>query len=350
MPEYQRDHSHDGADPPGRPHGQNQNQNERPPSFGASRNSSSPLASSAGDASDGISALPSSNSRPQQQQQTGSEPIARRARGYSLRSQLFAKSMMAATKDTLSFSSSSQPKPVDSGVGAGPGTSHLDAGSNSEDPGMELTESFHTGNNQNNPFSIGNANNNLANNNNSSNRDESYADRPPSIELLQLDDNNNSSNNNSNNNMLLHPTAFHRHVHSTTSSNINDDSGLIKKKHGNNSVNASSSDLLPNYSSWARNKGTRRFNRMFSGSPTLKRKGLAWFTSAREFVLNKKKMPESTGGRGIPIQVKPRNTPPLIDDRTNKPHCDNNITSSIYTPYNFLPRQIIFQFSKLANV
>ncbi|RIA85722.1 hypothetical protein C1645_361307 [Glomus cerebriforme] len=41
---------------------------------------------------------------------------------------------------------------------------------------------------------------------------------------------------------------------------------------------------------------------------------------------------------------------PLIDSRTNKPFINNSITTSRYTFYNFLPKQIYAQFSRIANV
>lgn len=62
-----------------------------------------------------------------------------------------------------------------------------------------------------------------------------------------------------------------------------------------------------------------------------------------------KQPPASKGGRTIPVEVV-NDRPDLIDLRTNKPYPNNLITSSIYTTYNFLPRQLIAQFSKLANL
>ncbi|GAB7363986.1 hypothetical protein MBLNU230_g4546t1 [Neophaeotheca triangularis] len=44
-----------------------------------------------------------------------------------------------------------------------------------------------------------------------------------------------------------------------------------------------------------------------------------------------------------------RNKEPLIDERTGKPFVGNTITSSRYNAWNFLPRQLYAQFSKLAN-
>lgn len=73
------------------------------------------------------------------------------------------------------------------------------------------------------------------------------------------------------------------------------------------------------------------------------------FDRVHDFILNIKQPLASKGGRTIPVQVV-NNRELLVDSRTGKPYPDNLITSSIYTPYNFLPRQIIAQFSKLANL
>ncbi|KAG7879865.1 hypothetical protein KL905_001358 [Ogataea polymorpha] len=70
--------------------------------------------------------------------------------------------------------------------------------------------------------------------------------------------------------------------------------------------------------------------------------------------------PESRGGRRLPITVNlKRSDEPsitnkkgevlLLDNRTNQPYVNNVITSSKYTLLSFLPRQLIAQFSKLAN-
>jgi phospholipid-translocating ATPase len=56
---------------------------------------------------------------------------------------------------------------------------------------------------------------------------------------------------------------------------------------------------------------------------------------------------QDNNGREIPII--PSNQNPLIDSHTKKPFINNSITSSRYKIYDFLPKQIIFQFSKVAN-
>lgn len=49
------------------------------------------------------------------------------------------------------------------------------------------------------------------------------------------------------------------------------------------------------------------------------------------------------------IEIDARRTSALIDENTRKNYTGNSIRSSRYTLWNFIPRQIIFQFSKLAN-
>lgn len=82
----------------------------------------------------------------------------------------------------------------------------------------------------------------------------------------------------------------------------------------------------------------------------------------RTFLLLTGARPElpSVGGRQIPITMNMTNTDfpivknkknetLLVDERMNTPYVNNVITSSRYTLISFLPRQLIAQFSKLAN-
>ncbi|GAV46734.1 hypothetical protein ZYGR_0A03290 [Zygosaccharomyces rouxii] len=89
------------------------------------------------------------------------------------------------------------------------------------------------------------------------------------------------------------------------------------------------------------------------GRPTL-------FTKLMDVLLNRKRIVRSKDGRQIPISLDYetaeyrryayKNGNLLIDERTEQPYVDNQITSSRYTVYSFLPRQIYAQFSKLANI
>ncbi|KND92004.1 putative phospholipid-transporting ATPase [Tolypocladium ophioglossoides CBS 100239] len=68
-----------------------------------------------------------------------------------------------------------------------------------------------------------------------------------------------------------------------------------------------------------------------------------------EGLLRRIPLPPTKDGRHIPLN--PPNVGPdgLIDERSNKPYIDNFIRSSRYTVYDFVPKQLIFQFSKLGN-
>lgn len=50
------------------------------------------------------------------------------------------------------------------------------------------------------------------------------------------------------------------------------------------------------------------------------------------------------------ILILPERKEPPFDPRTNKPFINNSITTSRYTFYNFLPKQLYAQFSKIANL
>jgi phospholipid-translocating ATPase len=68
---------------------------------------------------------------------------------------------------------------------------------------------------------------------------------------------------------------------------------------------------------------------------------------ARKFVLRIKEVPPSKDGRHIYLD--PCRKERLIDERTSQPYITNWIRSTRYSAWNFLPRQLVAQFSKLAN-
>ena len=68
---------------------------------------------------------------------------------------------------------------------------------------------------------------------------------------------------------------------------------------------------------------------------------------ARRFILRIHDIPPSKDGRHISLD--PSRKKRLVDDRTEKPFINNTIRSSKYNAWNFLPRQLFAQFSKLAN-
>jgi len=95
---------------------------------------------------------------------------------------------------------------------------------------------------------------------------------------------------------------------------------------------------LPNYEKWIRQKAQRN---------GLVRKMGHNFSAARKFILRIAEIPPSKDGRHIEVDAKRKDR--LIDERVNRPFIGNSIRSSRYNAWNFLPRQLFFQFSKIAN-
>ncbi|EJS44206.1 dnf3p [Saccharomyces arboricola H-6] len=82
-------------------------------------------------------------------------------------------------------------------------------------------------------------------------------------------------------------------------------------------------------------------------------------TKILDIILDRRRTFHSKDGRHIPIildhnaieykRASNKRDGHLIDERFDKPYCNNRITSSRYTIYSFFPRQLYAQFSKLAN-
>lgn len=68
-----------------------------------------------------------------------------------------------------------------------------------------------------------------------------------------------------------------------------------------------------------------------------------------EGLLRQKPLPPSADGRHVPLNPVQARGKSLTDERTGKPYISNFIRSSRYTLWSFLPKQLFFQFSKLAN-
>ncbi|KAF2434018.1 phospholipid-translocating P-type ATPase [Tothia fuscella] len=94
---------------------------------------------------------------------------------------------------------------------------------------------------------------------------------------------------------------------------------------------------LPNYQSWA---DTRKKSSRFEN---LKDK----YEDLRKTIFHLHDLPPSKDGRQIELDASRKKK--LMDERTGKDHIDNFIRSCRYTMWNFLPRQLFAQFSKLAN-
>ncbi|KAF8542184.1 hypothetical protein BDD12DRAFT_826043 [Trichophaea hybrida] len=67
----------------------------------------------------------------------------------------------------------------------------------------------------------------------------------------------------------------------------------------------------------------------------------------KKTILRTHELPPSKDGRRIPLNAERKDV--LIDERTGHHYVNNIIRSSRYTVWNFLPRQLFAQFSKLAN-
>lgn len=94
---------------------------------------------------------------------------------------------------------------------------------------------------------------------------------------------------------------------------------------------------LPNYDTWAREQA--RDNAALNKVKSVYKKTKKLF--------GPKEIPPSKDGRHIVLDVSRKD--PLIDERTGREYIGNTIRSSRYTLWNFVPRQLFFQFSKLAN-
>jgi phospholipid-translocating ATPase len=100
----------------------------------------------------------------------------------------------------------------------------------------------------------------------------------------------------------------------------------------------STNSALPNYQSWVQSRPqTSAFRR--------KIKDITKFL--QRVILRIEDIPPSVDGRHIVLDASRKDA--LIDERTNKIYTENWIRSTRYTAYTFLPRQLVAQFSKLAN-
>ena len=70
------------------------------------------------------------------------------------------------------------------------------------------------------------------------------------------------------------------------------------------------------------------------------------YKSVSKAVNSRFEVPPSADGRRVAVRNTER---PLLDPRTGKHYMNNTIRSSRYTYWSFFPRQLVYQFSKLAN-
>jgi phospholipid-translocating ATPase len=97
---------------------------------------------------------------------------------------------------------------------------------------------------------------------------------------------------------------------------------------------------LPHYDTWLQREGPGK-------SSSIKKKIRDVAEQARKFVFRIKDVPPSKDGRHILVDA--ARSERFIDERTNEPYTVNWIRSTRYSAWNFVPRQLVAQFSKLAN-
>ncbi|KAF5125584.1 putative phospholipid-transporting ATPase DNF3 [Metarhizium anisopliae] len=66
-----------------------------------------------------------------------------------------------------------------------------------------------------------------------------------------------------------------------------------------------------------------------------------------ELILRRKHLSASKDGRHIPLAVE--HSEPLIDTRRGHAYISNNVRTSRYTVWNFIPKQLFFQFTRVGN-
>lgn len=64
-------------------------------------------------------------------------------------------------------------------------------------------------------------------------------------------------------------------------------------------------------------------------------------------IFHKKRIEASAHGRKVPLNIE--NVEPLIDARRGHAYISNDIRTSRYTVFDFIPKQILFQFSRVGN-
>lgn len=68
-----------------------------------------------------------------------------------------------------------------------------------------------------------------------------------------------------------------------------------------------------------------------------------------EGLLRQKPLSPSKDGRHVPLSAGAVRAQPLVDERSGRPYAPNSIRSNRYTLFSFLPKQLVYQFGRLAN-
>ncbi|KAK1760402.1 putative phospholipid-transporting ATPase DNF3 [Echria macrotheca] len=107
---------------------------------------------------------------------------------------------------------------------------------------------------------------------------------------------------------------------------------------------------LARYHSWLRRRRDRKRKRTKQPWGRVKAATAAAYRKyILEGLLRQRPIPPSRDGRHIPLKPGLVRRKSLEDERTGRSFVSNFIRSSRYTVWDFLPKQLFFQFSKLAN-
>ncbi|TPX10958.1 uncharacterized protein E0L32_008164 [Thyridium curvatum] len=114
---------------------------------------------------------------------------------------------------------------------------------------------------------------------------------------------------------------------------------------------AAAKDTLARYRALVSRQRERQKQRLSAPYVKFKKRAHALYNSyIVEGLLQQKPLPPSVDGRHIPLRPGLARRKPLTDERTGKSYITNFIRSTRYTLWDFIPKQLVFQFMKLANM
>lgn len=112
----------------------------------------------------------------------------------------------------------------------------------------------------------------------------------------------------------------------------------------NDTMSETISPQLNNYKAWVSRRQAKDHR-----TSVKRRIGTVYRKWIVEGLLRQKPLPPSKDGRHISLDIRAARKKHLTDERSGKRYLSNVIRSSRYTIWSFIPKQLIFQFSKLAN-
>ncbi|KAK4089232.1 hypothetical protein Purlil1_6221 [Purpureocillium lilacinum] len=101
---------------------------------------------------------------------------------------------------------------------------------------------------------------------------------------------------------------------------------------------------------WRRGGNQRPLKRVSRKERAMEQLALLYQRFIIEGPLRRKPLPPTAYGRHVPLCPSDVGSGGLIDERSGKPYIINFIRSSRYTVWDFIPKQLVFQFSKIGNL